>query len=345
MCLEAARQLDPCIHGGKIKDGSPDTKIGGMAAARWGDGHLCAIHPPGSIKKASATVFINGMGAARKTDLIMCMLPATPAPGGEPHKIAAHYKINPDNEEDFEKALYAEHKGEFENKDGKVRFKQEVGAGLASISKQGETKSGWGGRFKMSNYTANASVEGGGSTFAGQPVSGIKGEAKASVVSAEASVYKGPPGDNGKNPYLELGGSGDLLTASASGDVLRGYDGKRIGFGAMGSASAAVASGEAKARTSIPLPLGWLGLKDWTIDIRAKTSGSIGSAEIGGGGMAYYDTEEKRFYVQGLIKIAAFLGIGIDVDISIGKKFGAPTPPVPAPNSIAMGCTTVFIGG
>jgi uncharacterized Zn-binding protein involved in type VI secretion len=344
MCLEAARQLDPCVHGGKIKDGSPDTKIGGMAAARWGDGHLCAIHPPGSIKKASATVFINGMGAARKLDLIMCMVPATPAPGGEPHKVAAHYKINPDNEEDVEKVLYADHKGEFtKNPDGSVRFKQEVGVGMASISKQGETKGGWGGRFKTSQFNATASVEGGGAVIAGQPLGGGKAEAKASVTSMEASVYKGPPGDNGKNPYLEVGGSADLLTASASGDVLRGYDGKRIGFGAMGQAGAAVAQGEAKARSSIGL--GWLGLKDWTIDIRAKASGSVGSAEIAGGGMAFYDKEEKRFYVQGLIKIAAFLGIGIDVDISIGKKFGIPAPPVPAPNAIQMGCSTVFIGG
>ena len=344
MCLQAARQLDPCLHGGAVKDGSPDTKIGGMAAARFKDGHLCPLHPPGTITKASATVFINGMGAARQMDTIMCMLPATPAPGGQPHKVAAHYKINPDNEEDFEKALYADHKGEFnKNPDGSVRFKQEVGAGLVSMSKQGETKNGWGGRFKMSNYNASASVEGGGAVVAGQALGGAKGEAKASVVSAEASVYKGPPGDNGKNPYLEVGGSGDLLVASASGDVLRGYDGKRIGFGAMGSASAAVASGEAKARSSIGL--GWLGLKDWTIDVRAKTSGSVGSAEIGGGGMVFFDKEEKRFYVQGLIKIAAFLGIGIDVDISIGKKFGLPAPPVPAPDGIKTGCSTVFIGG
>jgi hypothetical protein len=274
------------------------------------------------------------------------MLPATPAPGGQPHKVAAHYKINPDNEDDYEKALFAEHKGESQkNPDGSVHFKHEVGAGLASISKQGETKSGIGGRFKMSNYSANASVEGGGAVMHGQAMGGIKGEAKASVVSAEASVYKGPPGDNGKNPYLEVGGSGDLLSASASGDVLRGYDGKRIGVGAMGQAGAAVAQGEVKARTSIPLSIGRFGLKDWTIDIRAKTSGSVGSAEIAGGGMAYYDTQEKRFYVQGLIKIAAFLGIGIDVDISIGKKFGAPTPPAPGPDMVKMGCSTVFIGG
>jgi uncharacterized Zn-binding protein involved in type VI secretion len=344
MCLEAARKMDPCVHGGMVKDGSPDTDIGGFAAARWGDGHICPIHPPGRIMKASATVFINKVGAARKLDTIMCMAPATPAPGGEPHKIAAHYKLNPDNEEDFEKVLYADHKGEFTtNPDGTVHFKQEVGAGLVSISKQGETKSGWGGRFKVSELNATASVEGGGGMVGGQATGGIKGEAKASVVSGEVSVYKGPPGDNGKNPYAEVGASGDLLTASASGDVLNGYDGKRIGVGAMGSAGAAVASGEAKARTSIGL--GWLGLKDWTIDIRGKTSGSVGSAEIGGGAMAFYDTQEKRFYLQGAIKLAALLGFGLDIDISIGKKFGAPTPPAPAPDAVKMGCSTVFIGG
>lgn len=339
MCLEAARKMDPCMHGGMVKDGSPDTTIGGMPAARWGDGHICPIHPPGRIVKASATVFINKMGAVRKLDTIACAVPATPAPGGTAHKVALHHKENPDNEDDYEKIFYAEHKGEFENKDGAVTFKQEVGAGMASISKQGETASGFGGKMKMDVYTANASVEGGATQYG----LGAKGEAKAVKTSVEGSVYKGPPGDNGKNPYLELGGSGEVLTASANGDALLGYDGKRIGIGASGGASAALVSGEVKGRSSIPL--GWLGLKDWTIDIQAKGGGSAGSAEIGGGAMAYYDTEQKRFFLEGALKVAALLGFELGIDISIGKKFGAPTPPAPAPDAVKMACSTVFIGG
>ncbi len=339
MCLEAARKMDPCMHGGMVKDGSPDTLIGGMAAARWGDGHICPIHPPGRIVKASTTVFINKVGAVRKLDTIACAVPATPAPGGTAHKVALHHKENPDNEGDYEKIFYAEHKGEGQISDTSATFKQEVGAGMVSIAKQGETASGIGGRIKMDVNTAKASVEGGVSPFGG----GIKGEAKAVHTSVEGSVYKGPPGDNGKNPYLEVGGSGEVFSASASGDVLSGYDGKRIGFGAKGEASAKAVSGEVKGRSSIPL--GWLGLKDWTIDIQAKGGGSAGSAEIGGGAMAYYDTEKKRFFLEGAIKIAALLGFELGIDISIGKKFGAPTPPAPAPDAVKMACTTVFIGG
>ena len=33
------------------------------------------------------------------------------------------------------------------------------------------------------------------------------------------------------------------------------------------------------------------------------------------------------------------------VDISMGKKFGAVTPPAPAPDAVKLGCGTVFIGG
>ena len=345
MCQQAARKMDPCVHGGMVKDGSPDTEIGGFAAARWGDGHMCPLHPPGRITKASATVFINKMGAARKLDTILCMVPATPAPGGPPHKWegkkAVHFKENPDNEEDYEKFLYASAKGEAQNTGDALRAKGEVGVGLFSISKQGETKQGIGGRFKMDKATAKASAEGGVSAYGG----GAKGEASATYTSAEGSVYWGPPGDKGKNPYLEAGASGELFSASASGDVLSGYDGKRIGVGAMGSAGAKMAGGDVKGRTSIPLGFGRFGLPDWTIDIKAKGGGSVGSVEAGGGAMAYYDKDEKRLYLLGALKAALGAGFELGIDISIGKKFGAPAPPAPAPDAVKMGCSTVFIGG
>jgi uncharacterized Zn-binding protein involved in type VI secretion len=334
MCQEAARKTDLCVHGGMVKDGSPDTDIGGLAAARWGDGHICPLHPPGRITSASATVFINSVGAARKLDTILCVAPATPAPGTQPHKVAAHYKLNPDNEEDWEKALYADYKGSDSDNDGK-NDTHEVGLGMVSISKQGETKDGLGGRFKMDAMTAK------GSAF--QQYGGTKVEGKASMVSMEGSVYKGPPGDNGKNPYLEGGASGDILSANASYENLMGYDGKRIGVGTMASAGAAVLSGEAKGRVGIPL--GWLGLKDWSIDIKGGVSGSLESVGAGAGAMAFYDTQEKRFHLKGLLDIAAVLGVGLNIDISIGKKFGAATPPAPAPDAVKLGCSTVFIGG
>jgi len=332
MCQEAARKTDPCNHGGSVKDGSPDTLIGGQPAARWGDGHSCPLHPPGKITAASTTVFINGMGAARKDDTIECDTPASPAPGTQPHKVAAAYRINPDNDDDFEKVLYADYKGSDNDGDGKVDT-HSVGVGMVSIGRQGETAGGLGGRFKMSAMSASASAGGG--------YLGGKAEAKASMVSMEGSVYKGPPGDNGKNPYLEAGGSVDQLSANASADGLLGYDGRRIGVGASASAGAAALAGEGKGRIGVPIPF-----TDWTLDVKGGVSGSAASVGAGAGAMAFYDTQEKRFHLSGLLDIAAILGVGLNLDISIGKKFGAdPPPPAPAPDGIKMGYCTVFIGG
>src|SRR5262245_31629581 len=90
----AARMSDQCAHGGKVASGSPDTTIGGLPAARFGDGHVCPIpgHVAGTIVKTSKTVFINGKGAARAGDKVACASPPTPPPG-KMHNKAFRYDV------------------------------------------------------------------------------------------------------------------------------------------------------------------------------------------------------------------------------------------------------------
>src|SRR6186997_3191178 len=83
---QAARKGDHTVHGGVISEGSPDVTIGGMAAARLLDKHVCPLHGPGPITQTSFTVFINKVGAARVTDACTCMMPSTAMGGGNAKK-------------------------------------------------------------------------------------------------------------------------------------------------------------------------------------------------------------------------------------------------------------------
>ena len=81
MSFPAARLGDACTHGGTITVGFPMVLIGGMAAARVGDMHVCPMvdglkpHVGGPIAKGSATVLIGGMPAARAGDTATCVGP------------------------------------------------------------------------------------------------------------------------------------------------------------------------------------------------------------------------------------------------------------------------------
>ena len=69
-----------------IAEGSPDVTIGGMAAARLLDKHVCPLHGPGPVTQTSMTVFINKVGAARVGDACTCMMPSTAMGGGNAKK-------------------------------------------------------------------------------------------------------------------------------------------------------------------------------------------------------------------------------------------------------------------
>jgi uncharacterized Zn-binding protein involved in type VI secretion len=75
----AARILDATTHPGLLAGpGAPNVLINGLAAARVGDLHLCAMpppagpHAPAPIATGSATVRIAGSPAARVGDATGC---------------------------------------------------------------------------------------------------------------------------------------------------------------------------------------------------------------------------------------------------------------------------------
>jgi hypothetical protein len=104
---------------------------------------------------------------------------------------------------------------------------------------------------------------------------------------------------------------GKLLSASAKGDFLMGYDTNRYGVSIGVDAAASVASIEARPELNIPIPF-----TGWTVGARAKAGADAGVS--GGGGVhAYYDAEEGRAHA-GLF--GKFIG-GLGLDVSIGKKY------------------------
>ncbi|WP_341890344.1 PAAR domain-containing protein [Variovorax sp. YR752] len=75
----AARVFDATSHPGMVAGpGAVTVLINGVAAARLGDQHTCALappagpHPPSPVSTGSATVFIAGQAAARVGDMTGC---------------------------------------------------------------------------------------------------------------------------------------------------------------------------------------------------------------------------------------------------------------------------------
>ncbi len=220
-------------------------------------------------------------------------------------KAAVEYKVDPDDEgADSVKFVYADAGKSDVNKDGKYDT-VEAGAGVFSLSKRGQ-HGNVGGEYKTELLTTKlkASASEGGRSL----------EFKTAAVSKEWSVFVAPEGDNGKNPYLELGAGGDLLSAEVKVDALTGSDGKRVGFVGWAKAGAAVATGWLKGRIGIPLG-------KYSIDLKVSVSGDVG--EVGGeiGGGAYYDKEEGRAHVIGGGAASFLGGLGLNFDLSVGKKF------------------------
>jgi uncharacterized Zn-binding protein involved in type VI secretion len=322
MCQEAARITDPCVHGGAVAMGSLNVVIGALNAARKGDAHTCPIHPPGKIVSASKTVLINGVGAARRLDTIQCATPPTPAGG-----VGAIYDVDGNTQA---KVLYAEGKISKDGSGNVTGMEGQVGLSHAEMS--GQSDSGVGGGFKLDAMYARAKVS--------ADYGGAQLDAKAAAVTGEATLYNAPKGDK-YNPYESTTVQGNLFSAQAQGNALAGYDGHRVGVVAYGRAGAQMASGSVAEERGIPIPF-----TNWSIDIKGKLSGSVGSVGIGGGAGAYWDMDESRFHLMGLLRGEFLAGLGLNLDISIGKKFQAPPPPpAPAPDAISQGLSTVFFGG
>jgi uncharacterized Zn-binding protein involved in type VI secretion len=323
--------------GGPIVAGAPTVLVAGMAQARAGDQCTCT-GPPDMIVKGSPTVLIGGKPAARMGDqtvhggTIAAGAPnvligmsgaggaaATPStvspgthvpgkPGDGPDAIDAPYKVNKARlgGDDNVDVMFAEGGGSASAGDGRATAQGEVALGGVRMDHAGHIKGPVGGSHKLQALTADAKAYGSiGKT-------GLGGEAGASarMIEEEASIFAGP---DENNPYGEIGGSYALMKAEAKGDLLVGSDGRRAGLAVGGKAGASAAEGDIKSEFNIPIPF-----TDWTISGRGKVSGDAGSIGGGAGAHAYRDLESGRYHVGAFGEVAVFLGLGGDVDLSLG---------------------------
>lgn len=365
---EAARMTDPTAHAGTIVQGAAHTFIGGLPAARRGDPHACPAHVGGVIVEGSATVFIEGAQAARAGHLCNCNsagragtgCPAVLGPGAAPLQWSSDGLFNQYADGNIPaRGPYAE--GRVLDTDGDGTYDTVSGdLALLRMRNRGATDVGpfeVGGSHELDSFAVGgtASARRGDDLFGPYNpgnYGSVSGKANATLHRQSGSLFFGPAGDNGRNPALELGGEYRLFHAEAEGDALLGDDGRRVGFRLMGKAGAEIVGGDLSGRRSIRIPF-----TNWTIDARVK-GGAAAGVSAGAGAWAFWDRQSSRFHIGALGELVA----GLDIDISIGEAYreeppdpnmppGADGSPVDGagaggiPNTILMGCGTVFIGG
>lgn len=154
---------------------------------------------------------------------------------------------------------------------------------------------------------AKAEGRGGIGVFGG----GGKGEAEASVAQGKVAYGLGDE----VNPFVRGEAEGKVLQAGAKGDILLGYDGKRVGLAGGAEAQASLASGRAGSEYNISIPFTRL-----SFQIKGGVSGSAGGVGGGAGGHGYYDTEEGRAHLGGFGELEILGGLGLDIDLSFGSK-------------------------
>ncbi|MBI3269429.1 MAG: hypothetical protein HYZ53_10450 [Planctomycetes bacterium] len=124
-------------------------------------------------------------------------------------------------------------------------------------------------------------------------------------------------GDTGvaMSEYLRFEGSGSALSADAQRDNLVGDDGRRIGLAARRGAQARVADGRFGWEYNIPIPF-----TNYSFRSQAGTSGTYDGVGAAAGGHAYYDRSDGRFHLGALLDVEVILGVGIDGDLSFGRR-------------------------
>jgi len=166
----------------------------------------------------------------------------------------------------------------------------------------------FGGSHNLETMTAEAKAQGG-------IVAGAGGRAEAStrMVKEGGSLFIG---SDENNPLAEGGGEYTLMGAEAKANGLIGSDGRRAGLALGGAAKAAAAEGDIKGEINIPIPF-----TDWSIGARGKAGASAGSIGLGANAHALKDLESGRFHLGAGGEAAAFLGLKLDLDLSIGPEY------------------------
>lgn len=195
-----------------------------------------------------------------------------------------------------------------------AQFQSKGAAGLLDVATSPAQIGQIGVNSEVKEASAEYSLQGGTGLVGG----GVKASASASVLNGSLKAAVGP---NSSNPLAELDIGGKFAAAEASADALMGDDGTRVGFAQEVGASASLAEGSVGGE--INFSLGWIPLvpKDWTISIRTSVSGGVGSVGATAGVHGYYDRDDQRAHAGGQFDGALGVGIGLDLDVSIGKAY------------------------
>lgn len=373
----AARKGDLTSHGGVLVEGSPDVTIGGMAAARLMDKHVCPLHGPGPVTQTSFTVFINKVGAARVTDACTCMMPASSLPGANNQKAEqSSWKFKADG------GKTRETKAEGEATDpkslGKAWDQAKEKAADDALNKlltpPDPNKSKWEPKVAIGankelwsastvpkgpdgkpvdNYAQFFSGKTEGSLAANAEFTSVK-DMKASAggkAEVEGSLFKaaGKAGDH--KEWGEVSGEAKVLTAKADANIGAQAEVKNgklesLYGEASAGAGASVVEGKVEGKKSWKLPF-----VNWRIGIGGEASGALLTAEARASAYAGY--RDGKFQMGFGAKVGALLaGLGFKFNITIEKDDPPAEPPKPPGvpgvagiDPIVVGCMTVLIGG
>ena len=354
-----SRQSDAVSHGGTIATGSPNVLTEGLATARLADLVACAAHGAAVIGGSSSTVLVNGRGFARINDGCICGGGATAGPGTR--DLVLFLLTTHESGKTVAEVLretngvgpHFEGVGRDTNNDG-VHDTIALTAGLARINLEGDA-----GHFRMEAFTAEAEVG-----YAEGPAGfSLRAKGEANAIQGDAQLNLGD--------RASVRGKGGLFNARAGYDVLVGDDGRRVGAGGSGGAVASVAEGEIGGSATGTVgeyiagpfaPLLTRGVSALSpsaaralstpVKIEAAVSGSAVSAGAEGTAEAYYDRQTGQATAAVGGKIAALLGLGFDLRITVGEDQSKSRDSSDSqgatggagPNLIAAGAGTVLVG-
>lgn len=358
-----SRTSDAVSHGGAIATGSPNVITEGLPTARLSDLVACALHGAAAIGGSSSSVLVNGRGFARIGDGCICGSGGSVGPGSQ--DVLLFLLQAQESGKTLEElmrespvvAMHLEGLLQDTNNDG-VRDSISINGTLLRVNLEGD----W-GNFRMDVLSLEAQ-----SAFREGPA-GFSVTNRAEVHGASIE------GQYNIDPNTSVRAEGGALNASATQELLIGDDGDRVGGAVEYGAKASVLSGEvggshtSSAGELLARPLGPLGsllvrgvsslspsarrALETPVTIDASVGGSLISVGADGKAAAYYDRSSGQgvFEIGG--DIAALLGIGFDLKVTVGED-QSESRQAPAsgdatggagPNLIAAGAGSVIVGG
>ncbi|WP_051330136.1 type VI secretion system Vgr family protein [Niveispirillum irakense] len=212
-------------------------------------------------------------------------------------------------------AIYTKTKGEITREGWLGRAEGEVEFGLAALTQSGSFFDGLVHvQHKLSTNVGKVK----GSVGA---VKGVGGQFSAEASKVDHSINVAV-GSDPNNPFAQTNVGYKLLTAQARGGMLIGSDGRFSGIMGSLGATAKAAEGTVKGEINLPLPF-----TDRELSIRGAVSPKAGVG-VDGSFHAVKDLQSGRYHVGVAGEVAAALGIGGDLDLSVGPPYQSTERPL-----------------